>query len=553
MSGPGILSFLDLPRPWIADLFQHVASGPGGLASAAALSQTCSSLHALSESSAVSYRNIYVGQSISSADHLCWQWLAERQGRITGLTLHVAYDQQPSFEEQYPNDWELEDHARYHQQHDQQSELQPNWERPIQVLSSISDLRLTVSVSGWPHENAPFVNQWLGQHRHLIDHLSADVHISPEALSLQDLVTAAASCRSLGLQVSNDDDEPLNLSCLAGVRGCLVSLGMDFGQGECDQLVGLTTLASVSCLTELNLNGIRLEMEEAWTPLAGLTSLQKLTLDVAASGDPSPLSALTGLTYLKARGGAVDLLEDEGAPFTFSTLQPLSTLQRLESLHLSGCCTATSLEGLAGLSNLVSLDMYSNIELCSLEGASTTLTSVHFMFMAGLQSMAGIEALVQLRDLKLWHCISFTSLLGLTALRRLESLEVGWAERLVSLKGSESVQSLVSLEGIKSLQSLKRIRLSGCKELRSLSGLEQLSMLRELSVVDCAVTSLQPVAEMHHGALTWLCIRSCQQVQEVLLELPHLQPSARYEFVFCNVKQVVVAGKVQGHSRMFYF
>ena len=85
--GPSKL--LELPSTWLANLVQHAASGPGGLASAAALSQTGKSLYALSESSAVTYRNLHVDKPLFSLDHPFWTWLAKRHSRVAGLTAEL--------------------------------------------------------------------------------------------------------------------------------------------------------------------------------------------------------------------------------------------------------------------------------------------------------------------------------------------------------------------------------------------------------------------------------------------------------------------------------
>jgi hypothetical protein len=83
------LHVLELPRAWLALLFQHVASGPWGLANAAALAQTCKFLHNLSKGSAVMYSDLSLTAAISSPDHPIWQWLENRSGRIAGLNLNI--------------------------------------------------------------------------------------------------------------------------------------------------------------------------------------------------------------------------------------------------------------------------------------------------------------------------------------------------------------------------------------------------------------------------------------------------------------------------------
>ena len=92
---------LELPGTWLVHLVQHVASGPGGLASAAALSQACKSFYALSESSAVTYRNLQLEKPVSSLDHPFFRWLTKRRNRVDGLTAELTVGN-PAHEPEQP-------------------------------------------------------------------------------------------------------------------------------------------------------------------------------------------------------------------------------------------------------------------------------------------------------------------------------------------------------------------------------------------------------------------------------------------------------------------
>ena len=407
MSDPAPLNFSDLPRPWLAQLIQHAASGPRGLASAAALSRTCSSIHALSESSAVSYRDIHLDYSISSPSHPFWQWLAKRHGRVVGLTLHVEHS----------------------------PDAHGSWESPIQQLVAVPDVQLTLAAAEYAQGPHSFMTQWLGQHSHIIGHFAAETHLSPgRTWGLQEFITAAAPCKSLALSLMVDrDDVPLNISCIADVAHSLVSLDFEF-----KELTGITALPCLTRLSELHLEGY-LGLEEPWVPLASLTGLSTLRLLITAPGDPSPLSALTGLSTMSMMGRWVSNLP-EYPLFTFSSLQPLSNMLQLEVLYLVNCCTASSLEGLSGLSRLKDLWINESAELCSLEGLSSSLTFIRFEDVQGLKSMAGIEAAVQLQCLSVRES-NITSLRPLAALRSLANL-------MVFEEGGDDGGHLVSLEGI---------------------------------------------------------------------------------------------------------
>ena len=186
-------SIMQLPNTWLSSLCQHIASGPMGLASAAALSQTCKSMHALSESSAVGYRDIHVEQPISSPNHPLWRWLATRHGRFHGLNVQILLD--ANLEEQ------------------DLVASTPAWEQPLQTLAAIHT------------RDHPLITQWLGHHRSFIDHLTAEVDADTDELTLREFCKAAASCRSLDLCVIHTDGT-LNLSTLAPVASSLVQLSL---------------------------------------------------------------------------------------------------------------------------------------------------------------------------------------------------------------------------------------------------------------------------------------------------------------------------------------
>ena len=202
--------------------------------------------------------------------------------------------------------------------------------------------------------------------------------------------------------------------------------------------------------------------DEPWTPLGGLTNLRQLSLLVGASGDPSPLSALTMLSSLCIYSFDV---EQEGllVPSTYSSLQPISTLQQLDELKLTGeACSATSLHGLAELNRLETLRLNAPM-LKSLEGVGTGLTTFVIYGALHLASLAGIE--------------------GLTA-------------------------------------------------------------LQQLKILKCGVASLQPIGQLV-GGLKKLHVKYCPSVQEEVLGLPYVQPTADVSIEDSNVKEVVLAGGVR--------
>jgi Leucine-rich repeat (LRR) protein len=207
-------------------------------------------------------------------------------------------------------------------------------------------------------------------------------------------------------------------------------------------------------LTFLHLAHQELGSEEPWESLAKLTSLQQLRFfQISASGDPSPLSALTGLTSLYLES-LKELEAAYGPPFTFSSLQPLSTWQQLEQLHLEGhACVATSLQGLAGLSGLRQLVLKPCAfegRLKSLEEISPALTEVSIGLQLGLFNLSGIESCTNLEKLSMMNCgvSTLQPLIGLSSLKEVVGSHCG----------------LTSLEGLNNM-SLQSLSLTGCADL----------------------------------------------------------------------------------------
>ena len=501
----GPLQLLELPTPWLAYLVQHVASGHGGLSSAAALSQTCNSLHALSESSAVTYRNLHQKYPLWSLDHPFWPWLAKRHGRVAGLTGELRLTTVDIFE------------------------AEPE---QLLVLFGIPGLHLSLSCRDViSTADDPVMAKVLRPHGHLIDHLTYIVNVDGNGVKLQDFIEAAASCRSVDLTVGGSFQVPINMGDFEPLAGSLAYLNLESNSSLRGKLQSLSSLSLLSQLTSLSMNEFDLAGQEPWVHLAGLTNLKQLSLHVAASGDPSPLSALTGLSSLDFGSyvGQGCLI----TPCSFSSLQPLSTMQQLNDLQLwSKACSATSLHGLAELSRLQGVNLEAPM-LRSLEGFSTALTSLTIHDAPHLDSLAGIEHLQNLQKFCLVRS-GVSSLHPLAALGSLQSLYIGG-----------TFTSLAGLEG-NVCTCLCRLTLNSCRQLRQLSGVEGLTALQRLDIC-CAsgLTSLQPVGQLV-GGLIELHVSGCYMVQEEVLELPHIQPTARVSINHSNVKVVLAGGVRRG-------
>jgi hypothetical protein len=405
--------------------------------------------------------------------------------------------------------------------------------QPLETLSGIPGVQLTV---GWLNHASIFDHpckiQWIKQHGQSIIHLNVELYNkSCERLKLRDFSEAAAPVRSIDLKIRHSYGSVLELSDLDTVAGSLHQLSCTAEPQPRAKLKGARALMNMSQRTSLLLAREDFGNEEPWSMLAKVTSLQRLSLSVFCSGDPSPVSALTGLTYLELYSCM------RGAPgpdpFSFSSLQPLSTLQQLEVLYLGHyACAATSLEGLAELSNLKDLkidfdDPFMDFghRLTSLEGISPGLKELH---LGGFDSLAGVEGCTCIEKLYLDGC-AIPSLQPLKVLSSLRELEV-YGE----------VTSLQSLES----SSLQSLRLSWCDSLSHLSGVDNLSALTSFDMSWCAVTSLQPLCQLGSKLLK-LRVFACDRVQEETLELPHVQPTADVNVCSASVREVVLAGAVR--------
>jgi hypothetical protein len=409
------------------------------------------------------------------------------------------------------------------------------WTLPLQTLFGIPSVQLEVEWEGSIADRDHLcLNQWLRQHGKSINHLTVQVYISEDRLNLREFAEAAAGCRSINLSISqptyfsDDEEEAIDLAELTPLVSSLECLTCDpdyFGI-----LRGLSALSSLQHLTSLSLLNADLVDEEPWDHLSQLTSLRQLSLEMRVTGDPSPLSALTRLSSLclESKGPRHDHAVDR---FGFSSLQPLSTLQQLQTLELhSYACTATSLQGLAGLGSLKGFELLLDIAggLRSLEGIGSGVAKLSIVGASDLVSLAGIEGCSKMKSLGLHWC-GVSLLQPLVALSSLERLSVSHCD-------------VTSLEGLcgRSLQSLS---LDCCKSLTLLSGIEQLTALKRLEVKRSNVTSLQPLSQLGEG-IEYLIVEWCRKVQEVVLELPHVQPTADVSISGSGVREVVLAGGV---------
>jgi hypothetical protein len=398
--------------------------------------------------------------------------------------------------------------------------------QPLQTLSLIPGVKLIVELTGGIGRlDHPCIAQWLKQHGQLISHLNIQLYISEDRLKLRDFCEEAAPCRSMDLTICHRSGQVVDLTDLDPVAGSLLSLACSTCNLRCGSVTGVSALSNMSQLTALQLEDEDVMAEEPWGFLTSLRSLQQLMLEVGAGGDPSPLSALTGLTSLHLLSRR-RLEAGDPTPFMFSSLQPLSTLQRLKVLHLGGyACGVTSLQGLAGLRNLTQLKLEDTRWLKTLEGIGPGVIEFSIAIAPDLVRLAGIEGCTSLEKLSLLDCgvCSLHPLMGLTSMRHLK------------VHGGK----ITSLEGLNSM-SMQSLSLTHCRSLTHLSGVEHFSALKSLEVEQCGLNSLQPLSQLGE-AFQRLRVYHCKGVQEKVLEFPHVQRLDVHVF-WSNVKKVVLGG-----------
>jgi hypothetical protein len=332
----------------------------------------------------VTYSNLCLAEAISSTDHPFWRWLAKRSGRVAGLSLELSVEILDA--DATENAIQL-----------------PGWMQPLEILSGIQGVQLIltwVDVTG--DQGHPCISQWLKQNGQLISHLMVEVHVSENRLKLSEFSEAAAPCRSVDLTIHHPSSQVVDLADLNCVAGSLQRLACQ-SSGMLGSIRGASAFTGMSQLTALKSYREDFQDEEPWGFLASLTKLQNLRVDVRASGDPSALTSLTGLSSLRLSSSG-KFEEGRPTPFSFSNLQPLSTLGQLKDLCLAGhACAFTSLQGLAGLSKLKELTIESigseNRRLRSLEGISPCVKVMYIVCAPDLVSLAGIESCTNLTNL----------------------------------------------------------------------------------------------------------------------------------------------------------
>lgn len=266
--------------------------------------------------------------------------------------------------------------------------------------------------------------------------------------------------------------------------------GLNIG-GNGSEGMDYSPLASLTSLERLELREMRYDSLTDLSFVKGLTKLRELVLrDNDALSDLSPLAGLTGLERL-------DLFSiGEKPKDTKLDLTPLAKLKNLRELDLSFCETG-SLTPLAALTGL---------EVLNLRYCNATYTFEDSSEWTDLTFLSGFD---RLRELDLGYCV-LVDLSPLSGLTSLEKLDLHFAKvgknkdfglsplsSLTELRELDisycNVKSLAPLAGMKKLEALTmKVLFSQAEDpewvrIRDLSPLAGMTQLRELTLehLDC--------------------------------------------------------------------
>ena len=408
-----------------------------------------------------------------------------------------------------------------------------------------------------------------------------------EAIENQQVVEVPSAASAAPAAPAKKKHTPLLIAGAVVLIAAVFALGSLFGgsaggNGEtggnpvAEALAPKVTIAGEeysTALTELKLKGAGLTNEDI-LPLSQMTALETLSLeDNPDITDLSPLEGLTGLTALNLMGtgatnlgpiaGLTNLEQLELANPDLSDLTPLSGLTNLKTLYLdNGSMTSsaiTDLSPLAGLVNLEGLYIPSTPNYTDFSALSG-MTQLKELVMMGtrysdsnsidsldfLTNMPKLERLLlSVRDVDLAPMAGAVSLVNveltggsfrvddLSVFSNLTSLE----SLLLHRSGDTvlcSAQDLTALSGLTKLRKLDLGRVDG---LTSLSGLESLVNLEELSLgtrsedPNRTITDLNPLAGLSKLRYLYLFAGTSANVNSPALDISALAGLENLEYV----------------------
>ncbi|KAH9288926.1 hypothetical protein KI387_033043 [Taxus chinensis] len=321
--------------------------------------------------------------------------------------------------------------------------------------------------------------------------------------------------------------------------------------GECSELEELSGLSHLSCLESIeiyrgqklnslhlescaNLNSVLIESMENLIEVDFKMVTALKTLKFNHCKNLKSVSGLCDLTALvKLKMGECSELEELSGLSHLSCLESIDIYrgQKLNSLQLDNCTNLKSVL-LESMENLIKVDLR----------MVTALKSLQLRECENLKGVSGIGDLSNLVELSISGCSELEELPGLTHLNCLESLEIYKGEKLNSLQLDsctnlnsvhlESMENLIEVD-LKRVTELGSFQLRECKNLKTVSGIYDLSKLVELSISGCSelenlrglthLSCLKSVAVCRCEKLRCLELDDCRNLETVYMSgLPKL-------------------------------
>ena len=221
-----------------------------------------------------------------------------------------------------------------------------------------------------------------------------------------------------------------------------------------------------TALTELELDGTDLTDAdfEALQEFPNLTKLEITYPEGLGMSDLTPLSELTGLTYLRVRTQGLTSLDGietltrletlniDGQDATFPSLEPLGHLTELKNLRLpiydENLEIYADLTPLANCTKLESLRIDHKVaDLSPLSGLKQLVSlniSDGYMGLSGYQTLDPLKALTNLKSLSLRN-YNIQDLTGLENLRALENLYIETGDQLTDISALRDLEDLTNV------------------------------------------------------------------------------------------------------------
>ena len=221
-----------------------------------------------------------------------------------------------------------------------------------------------------------------------------------------------------------------------------------------------------TALTELELDGTDLTDAdfEALQEFPNLTKLEITYPEGLGMSDLTPLSELTGLTYLRVRTQGLTSLDGietltrletlniDGQDATFPSLEPLGYLTELKNLRLpiydENLEIYADLTPLANCTKLESLRIDHKVaDLSPLSGLKQLVSlniSDGYMGLSGYQTLEPLKALTNLKSLSLRN-YNIQDLTGLENLHALENLYIETGDQLTDISALRDLEDLTNV------------------------------------------------------------------------------------------------------------